>query len=327
MSILDIEKDLGIPGLFTRGLYDRYGAWWAGRKLLQVVWEKKPQIIKDTSFDLRDLPFVDAARPILWRRDLEEWMIGLWVHLFDKNSQHLSACRGVKTGVGDPIHRVESFGWDALSDNLPGIYRVSWKVYSLDDIFPPIIETTQEWVTNDVLVYAVSKGYEVEIHEAWVFPEYTKVLDKWADRLWNAMQATKETDREAYGKLKAISHVGPGSFATGKNKHPGLDLIHPNWWADVVGKSRVNLLCNIEKYGAPVCIRTDGLYYVSHDSNIRTAIPGIFDRIGQSGGYKIPDGWKSFRLTRELYEQAIGLDDGELSALFKKVAGMSNDAE
>lgn len=329
MNTFAIEKDLGIPGLFTRGLYDKYGAWWAGRKLLQVVWEKKPQVIRDTSFDLRsdDTPFHRASLNVLWRRPLEPYMIGWWVHLLDKNSQYLSACRGVKTGVGDPVHVAHGDDDTFIRPGLPGIYRVTWQRYELNEIFPPVIEPTQEWITNDVLEYALSRGYDILIHEAWVFPDYIKVFDKWAERLWNALQATKDTDRETYGKLKAISHVGPGSFATGKQRHAGIDLIHPNWWADIVSKARVNLLCNLETYGAPVCIRTDGLYYITRDPNIRTAVPGILDRVGQSGGYKIPDGWTSFQLTQELYDQVQGLDDGELSALFKKAAGMKNDAE
>lgn len=329
MNTNELERELGIPGLFSKGLYDKYGAWWAGRKLLQVVWQNKPQVIRDTSFDLRDLPFNQAALNVLWRRELEPYMIGWWVHLYDKNSQYLSACRGVKTGVGDPVHVAHGDDDTFIRPGLPGIYRISFDTLqwlTLNPNLPSIIEPGQEWITNDVLEYAISKGYDIRIHEAWVFDDSTKVLDKWAERLWNALSATKDTDRETYGKLKSISHVGPGSFATGKQRHAGIDLIHPNWWADTVGKARVNLLCNIEKYGAPVCVRTDGLYYITRDANIRTAVPGILDRVGQSGGYKIPDGWRSFQLTSQIFEKSQGLDDTELSALFKKEAGMKNDA-
>lgn len=314
-----IEQQLGIPG--------QYGAWWTGRRLLQECWKHKSSVLRDATFDLRELPFVDAARAILWRRDLEPYMVGWYVHLFDKNSQHLSACRGVNNGIGDPVHLAHGDDDTFIRPGLPGIYRVT--INSIHDwcLMPPIIEDGQEWVTNDVLVFAIDRLYDLTIHEAWVFTDYTKILDKWAEKLWNALQATKDVDRDAYDKIKAISHVGPGSFATRKETHPGIDLIHPNWWADVVGKARVNLHCNLEKFGVPVCVRTDGLYYITRDPNIRTAVPGILDRMGQSGGYKIPTGWTSFQLTPEIYNQAIGLDHGALSSLFKKYGGMKDEAE
>ncbi len=309
-TIQALEQQLGIPC--------QYSAWWTGRRLLQEVWKKKPQVIRDTTFDLRDLPFNEASRDVAWRRDLDPNMIGKSIHHFDKNSQYLSACRSVNCGIGDPVHLTEN-----IVPGLPGIYRVNAHNIMVEFggyLLPEVIEPGQEWVTNDVLVFAQSKGYEVEIYEAWVFLDYTRILDKWAEKIWNARAALKGVHDEAYREMKNIAIVGVGSFATSKEKKktPGWDLIHPNWWSDVVGRSRVAMLCNIAKYGAPVLVETDGLYYVTRDHNYRTAVPGILDRMGLSGGYKHEG---SFLLTEEIYSQARTLGVGELAALFKVAGG------
>lgn len=307
-----IERALGIP-LQKSPVY-------TAKELLRYCYRGKERVIRDTSFDLRDLPFGEAARDLLFRRELEPWMIGLTLHHYDKSSAYLSACSSTNTGIGDPVHETEN-----VKPGLPGIYRVTIENEPWDSI--PIVETDQQWVTNDVLVFALDRGYEFKIHEAWVFLDYDRILGSrdekrnWSRKIWNARTILKELgEMEAYEQVKIIAIVGVGSFATSKEKYPGLTLIHPNWWADVVGKHRVNMLCNIERYSReaspPVLVYSDGLYFVSSDRNARTAVPGILARVGQLGGYRHE---YSFTLTQEIYEQAQGLTPGELVTLFHEV--------
>jgi hypothetical protein len=309
-----LEEHLPIPC--------QYGAWWTARQLLKKCWQRRLDVIRDTSFDLRELPFLQAARDIIWRRDITENFIGAAVHHYDKNSQYLAACRGVRNGIGDPIH-VKG----AIEVGRAGIYRIAdVKVAGRCDgkDLPLIIEPSQEWVTCDVAVFAREQGYRFRVLEAWVFVRSAKILDDWAYTLWNARQALKsardtrlndDIRDAAYRRIKEIALVGVGSFATGKEKHPGIDLIHPNWWADVVGKARVNLLANLLKWEeSPVLIETDGLYFVLWDWNPRTAIRGILDREGQCGGYKhVRSTW----LSRELQTRSVGLLPGEMASLLK----------
>lgn len=316
-----IEQQLGIPV--------QKSSVYTAKTLLRQCYRGKEHIIRDTSFDLRDLPFYQSAFDIVFRRPLGASMIGMTVHLYDKNSAYLSACSSTDTGIADPIHLADGDDGTHIVPGLPGIYRVSWGVFSPESydtaLTPSIIDEKQEWITNDVLLYAQSKGYEVTIHEAWVFPEYDRILGNrdakrnYAKKIWDARQALKDVDEEAYAKMKEIALVGVGSFATSKEKYPGLNLIHPNWWADVVGKTRVNMLANIEKYaavaGTPILVYCDGVWFVSRDPNPRTAVPGILDRQDKLGGYKHV---YSFTLTQELYDQAKGLSEGELVSLFHK---------
>lgn len=324
-TVYDIEKRLGIPGLFTRGLYDKYGPQWAARKLLQVIWieeNRKPQILRETTFDLRDLPFNQAAYDIVWRRELEPWMIGCYCHHVDKNSQYLAADKGMYTGIGDPIHLHDGDDGTYIEPKLPGIYRVEWKIR--DSFFdgtnyPYIIKPGQEWVTKDVLLFARKNGYDVTIHEAWAFTDYTRVLDEWARRLWEARVALKQIDAQAYGKIKWIATAGNGAWNWQDRSR--TSFIHPNWWADTVGKARLALLANLATYGAPVLIETDGLYYITHDPDPRTAILSIdkgvtiLARETECGGYKHQG---SFQVTKDIYEKAQGLNPGQLAECFKE---------
>jgi hypothetical protein len=314
-----IEQTLGVPV----GKSHVYTA----KALLTQCYLGKERVIRDTSFDLRDLPFYESAYDLTFRRPLEADMIGKWVHHYDKNSAYLSACSNTNTGIGDPTHLEGD-----VMPGAPGIYRISLKTFPpepFDGIhFPAVFKPEQEWITSDALLFAREHGYQINVHEAWVFWEYTRILGhreerrNWAKRLWDARQALKGVDEEAYQEVNVIAHKGLGGFATRQDKYSGLHLIHPNWFFDVVGKARINMLYNVEKFaagaGVPVCIEADGLYYVSRDPNYRTAVPGIMDRIGMLGGYKHKG---SFILEASHLDQAQDLKPGELAELFKKAGG------
>ncbi len=319
-----IEQQLGIPG--------KYGNWWTARRLLQETWKRTPRTIRDCSFDLREIegnPFMQVTGDILWRRALSPAMIGRWVQLVDKRSMYLSACKSVKTGIGDPVH-VEK---GQLGELMPGAYRVIWDCGQSQfngKLYPLIIDEGDEWVTLDVLYFAIGEGYNIQIEEAWMFPEHARVLEKWATILWDARQnLTKMGLMEAANAINDIAHVGPGAFATNKQTHPGIDLIHPNWWADVVGKARINVLANLKTFGPPVCIRTDGLYFITRGPETERIASvkdqsSILARQHECGGYRVPTGFIPFQLTQEIYDEAEGLDHAGLSAMFKKYGGIKS---
>jgi len=295
-----------------------YGPWWTARKLLVDCWKKNPKVIRDTACDLRDLPFSEAGRDIQWRRPVTRDMIGKYVHHVDKNSQYLAADRSVYTGIGDPTY---------ISGNVtpgrPGIYHLA-SVSIADscmfdgEYFPRIIEEGQEWITNDVLLFARKQGYAFEVTEAYVFEDYKRVLETWALRIWNARSALKGANDEAYQFMKLVAIVGNGGWAASREKVESFEMIHPNWWADTVGQARVALLANLAKYGSPVLVETDGLYYVSSYAYPETALPGILDRSTQLGGYKH---CSSFHLTEELYNSSQNMGVGELARAFKVAGG------
>ncbi len=318
-----LESKMGVPVEWSPGHM--------GGDLLNQAWAHKPEVIRDCERDLRDLPFSEAAMGIDFRRELTEDMIGQWMHHYDKNSEYLAACRSVNNGIGDPVHLLDIAG--DIKPGLPGIYRVEWGRGVLEEcafdniLLPMVIDPRQEWITNDVLEYALKEGYMVKILEAWVFEDYKKILDAPAWAIWSARKEFKDeifydnqaARQNAYNTCKEIALIFVGNFAMSRQIHPGIDRIHPNWWADVVGRARVALLANIKRFaavaGAPICVERDGLFFVSRDANWRTAVPGILDRQGELGGFKHEG---SCVLTQDMYERAKSMKAGELAALFKE---------
>jgi hypothetical protein len=266
-----------------------------GFNLVKTLHEKNLERLEDSKFNLHGLPFNKAARDVIFKKPLPSGSAGLYLHHYDKNSAYLSAFRGGKLGLGDPIHRTED-----IDPAYPGIYRVEVLLAPapFDGVgLPRIINT--EWVTMDVLNYAVEQGYKVRVQEAWQFVESGRILDKWASRLWGARTLLKNHSADypydvarqnAYRTIKDIACIGVGRFASKKIVGAGFSLSRPNWWADGVGRARQTLCCNLKKLAdkgyTPYLVFNDGLFFLSEDSNPQTAVPGILDREGELGGFK-----------------------------------------
>lgn len=320
------------------GVVVEYSPKHTARQKLTQLWQKKPETLRDTTIDTRDLPFGEASYEIDFQRALTEDMIGQWVHHYDKNSNHLAAAGYVDMGIGDPVHMEGG----TITGGLPGIYRVKWSLWEVGGntfdgvMLPTIIDPRQNWITNDVLKFAMKRGYGVKILEAWVFPEYARILGHprenggLAKAIWNARQMlnpalshfpNETAQYNAYDDCKEMAVTVVGAFMTGKTKQPDKRWIHANWWADVVGQARVAELANLEKYakeaGAPIVIEADALYYVSRDSNPRSAVPGILDRQDQLGGYKHCG---SCQLTREMFNEIVERPS-HAADLFKAAGG------
>lgn len=317
------------------GFTPKYGYVGAAKRLLSQVWheKQKPSIVANTADDLRDVYSSEVRNhmplDITWRRILSPGMIGHWIHCYDKNSQHLSAEQSVYTGYGDPTHVSGT-----CEPKLPGLYRVSWDVNGSrfdGKRYPTILDEGDTHCTRDVLKFAIEQGYNVQVLEAWVFPTHTRVFEEYAKRLWNARQTLKFTNAAAAQEVNQIAQVTGvwvSSQATKNSRSGKPDMLHPNWWADIVGCARVRLLANMLAYGPPVLIRTDALYYVSSRYDINEAIvhakngESITARNKECGGFKVPTNWVSFKLTRELYDEAEGKSDGELADMFKRAGGV-----
>jgi len=266
--------------------------------LLEMVHasDKHQDWTREPTIDMFTLPYGKApsltSSNVYLKSALTLDMVGKYLHRYDKNSAYLSAMQGLTTGCGDPVHIQGGY----INQALPGIYHVA-KVFpgnqwNLKDL-PPIIVTP--WVTRDVLQLALQKGYQVTIDQAWQFSEKHDLFRKWAGLLWDA-RADLRTNTAKYiyapGRenacktTKLIATIGPGRFAmAGQHR-----FRHVNWWDDIVGKSAVAMLLNLEKFykagHRPVYVKNDEVWYLSSEGDPAQAVPGILDRAGQLGGYK-----------------------------------------
>lgn len=262
-------------------------------------WLDKSSIALDT------LPFNKAAKDIRFIQPLSFDMVGQYLHQYDRNAAYLAACQGVTVGCGTPIHEQGTITDFAR----PGVYHVArLDTGSWDNRLPPIVKG--DWITSDILQFALKNGYQIDIDEAWIFEEGHGIFRKWASALWEARAQLKtgseyphETGRKnAIWTTKSIATQGMGKFAMKGVQH---SFMRNNWWADVVGKNRMNTLHHIKKYAAlgyyPQFVKCDAVWYVSPVKNPVEAVPGIMERCEKLGGFKHA---YTLLLTREIVQQS-----------------------
>lgn len=283
-----------------------------GQQLLKKVSSAHPEWLRDASYDLRELPFNQAAQDLNWKGELTRDDVGKWLHHYDKNSAYLAACCGVQLGTGDPVHVERGY----IDCKLPGIYRV--RVLESGNLNAPPLLHDKEWFTSDLLQYACSRGYQFEVLEGYQFQDYHQALAKWAKTLWDVrchLDVRRGQTHDfpyavgrdnAYRTIKEIATISVGMLAAGKVTYGSGAILRPNWLPDVVSKARVNVFRNLEKLQLTRARRlfmivTDGLWFVCDDPDPTTAVPGILARDSELGGYKYED---SVPITPEMVEYA-----------------------
>lgn len=287
-------------------------------KCLTRYWKKHKEWLAESIINLFDLPFMRSAYDPMYKRSLTLESIGNWIHCYDKNSAYFSAMRGLTTGCGTPTH------YQGETETCrPGIYRVSVLSSPEDDLIAPI---ASEWVTLDALQYALKFGYQLAVHESWQFEESHKLFTGLAVNLYETRNELKKRKGEslslehAYYLVSQVIHSMVGKFGDNKYVHK---YMRPNWYADIVGKSFINMLLNLRKFAAlgrvPFIVNNDGLYFECEDCNPVTAVPGILDKSDELGGYKHVF---SIQITEEIVTASQVHKDKFISYL-KKAAGVN----
>lgn len=279
----------------------KYSAQSIGKEYLREKYKSTKRLmsyLRKPTQDIKQLPFRAAGQEIFFTRALDASMVGQTFHHYDKNSAHPSAASSMITGVGDPTHLL-----DDIVPKDPGIYRVTCtKDASVFDgiKLPPIVNS--EWITLDLLKFAIKQGCSFEIHEAYIFEQKQNIFGDWARDLWQIRQTLKDT--------VAFPHPGGRSNAYDTikdimNKTISAQKDNPNWWADMVSMARVARLANLKKFAEdghyPLCVYVDDMAFISSDPNCKTAVPGILDKQDKLGGYKHK---YSIEITKEIVENA-----------------------
>ncbi len=290
----------------------KYSAKHLGKQYLKTLYSATKRLasyIAKPETDLKKLPFNLAGPEIFYGNLLTQEMIGMWFHHIDKNSAHPSAASSMMTGTGEPLHLTTQ----PIEVKRPGVYRVSFTVGASPFngvTLPLIIES--EWVTLDVLKYAIQQGYAVQVQEAWIFEHAYRVFDEWARDLFKARQSLKDAQRFIYepareNAYRTMKNVLNTSISAMKD--------NVNWWADMVGMARVARLANLKKWADesgvyPLYVFCDDMGFVSPAPTPEEAIPGIFERRLKTGevidnrqelgGYKLK---YSMQITQEMVNE------------------------
>lgn len=224
-----------------------------------------------------------------------------YLHSYDARANYLSGARHTKLGIGAAEHRTGDQA--AFDPKLPGYWLArppKWTDWNLPNLFvshrPP--EDGWRWLTTPTLFNALDLfGIEVEVAEAWVWPEHTQYLNKWAEHLDAARLALIAAGGEDPGgnpdvravlaAVKDTYRAGIGRL--GYREAEGKVLYRPDWQHLVTAQSQGNLIRRLVKVAEqshrwPLAIEYDNILFASDDPDPAAAIPApmtLGPRLGQ----------------------------------------------
>lgn len=330
-TVTYLEHVLGVPlscspeqlalDLLTRLTLEQHAAW------------TRPSGVDLSSLPTSDghtVPILESAREVVWMRPLTiaEWRLK-YLHKYEHDALDLEACAAVQLGAGDPLYSANGRAYDGA---LPGIWRVNAE--TAGSVFdgkrlPSCLHG--EWMSTPEVRCCTDLAYRVQVKEGYYWPESHRTLESWATTLGKARQRV-QTFQQAQARLNAlhtikmITHLGVEKLADAKA--PG-GLYRPDWWAQIVGQRRANLFAHLVAFVRrgfmPVLVDRQAVWFVSHDPNPLTAVPGLVIP-EKPGGYKaVYDA--PLALSREVKEAfRMANSAGQLAMLLHALAEEEDEA-
>ncbi len=271
--------------------------------------------------DLQDIPFGEAAKPLIWRRlpTMQELMEATHLIAFDKNAAYPRAAVEEVFGVGGPLHAttsIESYIKQGLHEKLPGIWHLA-EVFpppanGYAGLLPPPLWKGAEWIATPLVKLLGKMGYTARYDEAWVFPKYAHVYARWAKNLWEFRQqyapgtpqrdSFKQIMNDTLGLTRSLRVAGSGKF-------------RPDHNAQIVAGARAAMFYNLIKHALnnyyPVMVQLDAVYYLANTGDPERAVPGMLAYKNSLGGYKhkwslpLTDQVRGLLLTEKLAQTKI----------------------
>ena len=222
-----------------------------------------------------------------------------FVHAYDRGGSYAAGLAGLELGIGQAAHHPEGLEFDK---KLPGYWRVvvpeagDWRhPHPLD----PRGRRPQQpiWVTTPTLQLARETGYdEVEVREAYVWPEHGRVLDPWygAVRDGRAALDTDDPDAQVARDLLKVVYTRTIGMMGSEEWRAGREGYAPDRRHHVVAKARANILRRVLQIGRdsdrwPLAVVTDTVLYASDDPDPVTAWPGKPEHLGRGFGQFKPE--------------------------------------
>jgi hypothetical protein len=279
----------------------------------------RPAWIAAPTFNLSDLGNVTAGVDFAFQRGIDPTDLKgkqSYVHSWDKNSMYLAACTSANLGTGDPVYingeELEMHYEETLrrwyDGKRPGMWRIDLHEtpYPFNPLYNLDGRTLQEWVTTPLLKLLFALGARFSIREAYIWPEYHRVLDKFASRIWDARQELK-TDaakyphaagRElAYYSMKRIATAGVGLLGNTDAQKWAPAFYRPDWRATIVEEAKARIIYKLMQVNRtypdvrggslPLTVAVDHVIYFSDESDPAAAFPGMFERDDGLGGWKL----------------------------------------
>lgn len=243
---------------------------------------------------VRDLPWPTVTAP---NHCTCSTLDAPYLHIFDKNSAYLAMCTE-SYGSGTPDH----VDGGKYSKNLYGLWRVTaepldslWDGLYLPNPFGSSQEIFSEWYYTPQVELAMQLGWQVTIHEGYVWPESHELLKDWARRLHDC----RAMSRERWPVLDRMLKV-TATRTWGRLEHKPLPdepvkwSHRPDWTGTIKARAYQRALLQIRKIERAtvttptfyVAVDTDALVFASDLADPAEACPGMLDRQDQLGGYK-----------------------------------------
>lgn len=220
-----------------------------------------------------------------------------FAHAYDRGGSYPAVLGGLDLGVGEPIHHPEGCPFDR---KIPGYFkaeipdRADWRMpHPLWPTWP--LPAGPRWMAAPRMQMAYQLGYEVPILEAYVWPEHSRALGPWGERLRDARTALDVADADAQLSREQIKVVYTRTIGMmGSTTHQeGREGYAPDWRHHIVAKANANVLRRIVKIGEetgrwPIAVETDTVIYASDDPDPISAWPGKPEDLGRGlGQYKV----------------------------------------
>jgi hypothetical protein len=221
-----------------------------------------------------------------------------FIHAYDRGGSYAAGCAGLELGIGQPVHHPEGATFDP---KLPGYWKYEVPE-AADWRFPHPLKprggmpTRPVWGTTPGVQLAYELGYEVEILEAYTWPEHGRILDPWYARIRDARTALDINDHDsqlARDLLKVVYTRTIGMLGSDifMKDRPGYA---PDRRHHIVSKARTNVLRRILQIGRdtdtwPVAATADTILYLSNEGDPTAAWPGKPANFGRGFGQFKPE--------------------------------------
>ena len=297
IAIHYVEQALGIHVSGSPG-----NTGWGLLKQLHPTW------IEEIPLNLRECHFTPrAGRDIVWQAETLSLRAAgkRYIHKFDRSMAFTAAATQTDIGVGTPVHVETAMGaiHEKGHPQAVGVWRctVSDTPDSIVQSDMPEIwfDERDTWLSGPIIRLLRAIGYEVEVHEGWVFPEQHDLLVKWGKLLWDARQSFSHDEewintagRElAYRMAKTIANTTVGFTAYKGFDEEEKEKARPDIRLQVVTRNAELMYHCMNKvkqlYGAtPAMVYMDACYYLSDEPDGRAALPELVKREGKLGGFK-----------------------------------------
>lgn len=240
---------------------------------------------KSAAFDLVD------QRPLT-----DEDRRGRYLLKFDRNSAYLSACQKEAYGRGTPRQTTQ---WD---EKAVGVWRVT--LHATSDAAPFLKFLGwhgTRWLATPLVRLQLALGFEIEIHEGYVFTQRFQLLSSWAAKVWELRQSYNLAgDRWAAPRARAmaaeamkqiaVSTIGIAGYH-GFSEEENSMKHRPDVRLATIARTYELIYHNILKAQRldgklPIMVATDALYYCCSTNDPYIELTCLLGRAGKLGGYK-----------------------------------------